>query len=438
MIADDEDAWGAGPEPEPRGEIVPFPRMRPSTALRERWDAALKKSNASNNARQQLRGPLDVVSTLMDDRGLPRLAWPPAWGDIATRMRTYAGDTVGVVGAIGGGKTSFAIQMALANASAGIPVLWLPAELSEVEVISRMVANMERVHAHTVLDNWGRERIDRTLTAVHDMWHFVDRHSDLEVQKLAIERAVQLAWDVYKMPPALFTDHLGQMVSFERDERHAVLALAEWYRELALRMKFFNIILAQSSMSNQASLTGKQEFENSADAMSTFVGGKAVPSVASNCVTLALFKEDNKAKLDAHAVVSKSRRAGREGKVGMLFHKEGGYWEQLDYLPATPGAVREEVEKDKRNKSGPTPRTSNQVREDLNSSLSGDAAAIRRSKILARIITHGAIGMELVHIRRIEGIRPGAVLAKDLQDLQNSGALEKLPGNRYRMIARIQ
>lgn len=440
MTDEDVNVFGAqpepDPEPEPSGNVIPFPRMRPNTKLAEVWSTELARLNDAGNTHHQFASPLDVVPHLMDLRAMPPMPWPADWPELGRRVRTYAGDLVGVVGAIGGGKTSFAIQCTRACMGAGHPALWANLELTKVEVVTRLVGNLVGSHAHVVRDHWDRPRIEHVLNSVSDMWRFVDRHPNPEEQLAAMEDAIRLAWKVYRVPPVLVVDHIGQLVIGQRDERHAVMQNAESLRAMAERNACFIIVLVQASVANQAVLTGRVEPESAADVLGIETGGKAIASAAANNISLSVFKADDAPRLNAHALVTKARHTGLEGKVGMRFNKPGGVWEQLDYLPATPSEIRVEVEKAKKDKHRSAPTTPAQVSMDLNASLAGDAAATRRTKIYEALTSHGMIGMHINEIRKVKGAGRGALVHQALQELEHAGSAMRLPDNRWRVVVR--
>jgi KaiC/GvpD/RAD55 family RecA-like ATPase len=442
VIDEDVIEFGAAPDPEPEpvptGTVIPFPRMRPNTKLAEVWAVELAKANAAGNTKHKFRSPLDVVPSVIDRRAMPPMPWPSQWPELGRRARTYTGDLIGVVGAIGGGKTSFALQCALSACAAGLPSLWVPLELDDEEVVQRLCGNMHAVHSYTVRDFWPRERIEHTMTAVSDMWRFVDRYDDVDAQFEAIEDAIRLAWKIFRVPPFVVIDHLGELVE-GRDERLEILKLSKRLRKLAQRTQSYIMVLLQVSVGNQAVLTGRVDTPAASDMIGIETGGKAIASAAANCVLLSVFKQDDMVVLNAHANLSKCRHTGLEGKVGMRFSKPGGVWEQLDYLPATPSEIRVEVEKAKKNKNRPAPApTPAQVSLDLNAARAGDAAASRRHCILDGMCSYGLIGMHLNEIRKVKGAGRGPAVHQALQELEHAGSIERLPDNRWRVIGRTE
>lgn len=438
MTDADVNEFGSPAEATPEPSSVPFPRMRPSAKLREMWAAALEKANEAQKTRHVLPSPLAVVPSLIRKRQMPAMWWPAQWQNIARRCRTYVGECVAVTGPIGGGKTSFAIQCAIANAGHGHPIIWAPLELDPEQVDLRVVANMHGVHMAAVREDWPEERIAHSLTAIDDMWHYVDEYDDPDQQFAAIEHAILMAWEVYRVPPFVVVDHLGELVAEERDDRAALRRWARRFRRLALRTNSFIMLLNQVSKSNQAATTGKTDFESAADAMAIEMSSQAVASACSNSLVLTVFKVDDAPELDSHVLVPKARNTGREGREGFLFRKPGGVWVERDYLPATPSQVKADAEKDKKDKHRiALPRTTSQVRDDINASKAGDAAAMRRAKIVEALHRHGMLGIELHELKKTFGVGRGALFAQALQELERAGSAERI-GTRVRMIARMQ
>lgn len=421
--------------------VIPFPALRPNRRLREAWADAAAKVAVANPAKRKSRfwSPLDAVPRLIKSRSMPAMPWPAGWMEIAARAKIYAGECIGVVGGIGGGKTSFGIQTGLAVAGAGHPVIWAPLELDEVQVDLRIVANMHGVHMSAVREEWSEEAITRSLSSVDDMWHYVDQHDDAETQFDAIEQAIEIAWLVYRAPPLVVVDHIGELVADQRDDRAAIRLWAQRFRRLAVRTNSWNMLLCQVSKGNQATMSGKVDVEAASDALAIEMGSQAIASAVSASVALTAYKADDADRLDARALVSKARNTGREGQVGMSFQKAGGVWAELGYLPATPSQAKAEAEADKRNKHRPgPPRTPAQASADLNSARAGDAAAARRVSILEAMRRHGMLGMELQQVRQVRGAGRGALVHQALQELERAGLVERIPGNKWRATSRTE
>jgi len=429
--ADDDDD-GAPPP----ASIIPFPKLRPNDRLRIRWLAEVKRANEQKQKRYQMISPLDAVPSLMRKREMQPMCWPAEWPEFARRCRHYVGEGLSITAAIGAGKTSFAVQLANANAAAGFPVIWAPLELDPEQLDLRLVANLHGAPMTEVREQWSEENIRHTLAAVDDMWHFVDVFDDPDAQFAAIEDAIEIAWKVYQMPPVVIVDHMGELIAEEKD---ATAALRRWsfrFRKLWLRTNSFGVLLNQVSKSNQGATTGKVDFDSAADALGIEIGSQAVASAVTNALVLVAYKTDDSPALDGQCLIAKARNTGLEGRIGLRFRKSGGRWTELDYLPATPTQIKAEVDKAARDKhrSGPPP-SQQQARQELNASREGDAAVSRRHYILQAITRHGALGMELADIRRVHGVGKGAALLQALQELERAGALERYQG-RWRIIAR--
>lgn len=437
MTEDELSEFGVSPDA-PLAEVIPFPRMRTNRRVREAWAEELTRLNAEKKKRHTMPSPLDVVPSLIAKRSMPAMWWPEQWQSLGERCRTYVGECVGVSGSIGGGKTSFALQILIANTGHGHPAIWQALELDPEQVDLRKVANMHGAHMRTVREEWSEERIRHALTATDDMWHFVDHYDDPEENFAALEDAIELAWRVYRVPPVWAVDHLGEMVAEERDDRAALRRWAHRYRKLALRTNSWGILLNQVSKANQAVTTGKVEVDTAADLMGIEMGSQAIASAVSNNIVLIVFKADDQDVLDAHAGVPKARNTGREGKVGMRFRKAGGRWEELDYLPTTPAKVRADQEKERRDKHrvGP-PRSTEEIRRDQNAAIASDADAVRRGRMLDAINRHGYIGIEIAELRKVVGVGRGANFQSSLQELLRTCSVERV-GSRVRKIGKLE
>lgn len=433
-----DDASDLGEPLDPVGAaVIPFPQLRANRQLTEAWRKEVEGANKSAGHKYRFDSPLAAIDDIFRQRGMPHLSMPAGWPELGRRVRTYPKDLLGIVGSQGGGKTSFAIQLAIANTADGTPVVWAPWELDATQISTRIVANMHAVHSMGVRDNWTRERIEHALVTVADMWHFVDRVSDPEEQNDAMKTAVAIAWKIYRRPPLLVVDHVGKMATRSSDIRIGTLQALEVLRKLAVDLECFVLALSQGSRGSQSTLTGKVDHGAAADAIGVAAESKSFEDDCASVVALAMFKTDHSSGdqapfWDSHALVGKARWTGLEGKVGMRFHKPGGVWKELDYLPATPGEIKAAAESDKRDQHRTAPRSVPEVRADLNAARSGDAAASRRHEILEAIRRHGMIGMHVTEIRKIRGAGRGPAVHQALQELERAGSVERITGNKWR------
>jgi len=435
------DFGGQPPEEDdvrPVDNLIPFPRMRASTQLAQRWADVVEARNKKNGTQYRFISAAAAVDDLIRLRNMPALAWPPSWTGLIRRVRVYPKDMVGVVGSQGGGKTSFALQAAIAAAGAGTPTVWAALELNPPQILTRGIGNMNGVHASTVRDTWTRERIEHAAGAYTDMFHFVDRFRDPEKQLAAMREAVLVAWEIYRVPPLLVVDHIGKLFSNARDPNVGATQALEALRELTEDLDCMTMPLSQGSRGNQAVLTGKVDVDAASDAMGVAASARAFEEDCSYVIALVVFKEDDAHELHSHALITKARHTGLEGREGYIFKKAGGVWVAMDHLPPTPSAVKSEIDKAKRDKHrilpAPTPA---QARADLDDAAAGDAAAMRRVKMLEAVVRHGALGIELVELRKVYGVGRGAVFQQTLQELLRAGSAEKYQ-TRVRMIARIR
>jgi len=428
----------------PEGEVttaagVPFPRMRANPRLAEAWAARVEHHNRRASASYKFQSPAASVDELIKLRTMPVLPLPPSWTRTARRVRAYPRDVVGIVGSQGGGKTSFAIQWLLGAIGRGHPGLWAALELTPPEIDTRIVGNMHGVHASTVRDSWPRSKIDHSLAAIVDSWHYVDktpRREGPEKQIAAMRAAISVAWEVYRMPPVTVVDHIGKLTIGTRDRHAATTEALEMLRELAEDTDSIVLALSQGSRANQGVLTGRVDVDSASDAMGVAADSRAFEEDCSYVIALAVFKADDKLRLDVHALFTKCRHTGLEGREGFQFSKPGGQWFELDHLPATPSEIKAEGAREKREKHRVAPpRNTEQIRVDLNASRAGDAAAMRRAKILEAVRRHGALGIAYHDLRRQPGVGKGALFAHELQELVRTGSVERTSSNRVRMIA---
>jgi len=436
MAEFDEEDFGSGDEPE-MGIVVPFPGMRVNDRLAEAWAKEVARRNQANRTSYIFPSPAQIVDTIMRKRTLPVLGWPASWPRLAARARLYAGDAMSIAGPKGGGKTSFAIQIARANMGDGIPVIWVGLDLDDSQITVRVIANQHGVHTKEIREHWPRQRIDHAIASFADLWHFADRHIDVDRQIASIMDVVSITKAIYRRPPVVVVDYLGKLTALaamSAEVRRSTIQVVSQLQQLCLHEEFFLILLVQTSRANEMKLVGREDFDSATDAMGMASDASAVEAECRVQLALAVFKADDAPRLDSHVLCSKSN-VGLEGREGFSFAKAGGVWGELDYLPATPSQVKAEADKDKRDKhrAGPA-RSPVEVRSDINAAKAGDAAALRRAAILAAIRRHGMLGMELRAVRQIHGAGRGPAVVQALNELEATQLIERVGHNKWRAI----
>lgn len=420
--------------PRDRGAIIPFPRMRPNTKVAERWAAEAAKISPG----KVFVSPMSAGASVVQRRALPRMAMPSGMPNLARRVVTYAGDMIGLIGSQGGGKTSAALQIALANTAEGIPGLWAALELDPPQVVTRIAGNLHRVHAAYVRDHWHEKQLQHVMASLEDMFMFVERFADPERQIAEMALMVDIAWRIYQVPPVLVVDHIGKL-TVGREPRGATAWALEQLRALTVAKQCFTIVLSQGSRANQGKLTGRHEIESATDALDTAAEARQFEEDCANVLALSIFKVDTSidesvgGELDGHALIAKARNTGLEGREGMRFHKAGGWWEELPYVPATPVEIREQVERTKRDKTRLEPATPASARADLNTARADDAAGARRRYIREALARHGMLGMDVSEIRKIPGAGRGPLVMQSLQELERQGSIERTSANHWRI-----
>jgi KaiC/GvpD/RAD55 family RecA-like ATPase len=438
---DDEDDFGGADMRAPATalatNVIPFPNVRPSEKLAEAWAKELQRANAAASKSYRFASPLAALDELMRKRELPTLPWPAQWEEFAKRARLYAGECVGIVGPTGGGKTSFAIQMARAAMAAGIPVLWSAKELDPPELNLRLIANMAGIHTARIREEWTRDRLARELAIVDDLWRFVDNLREPDAQLEAYRVAIKLAKRVYGRSPLLVIDYIGKFARGSKDPRLMIADVADSVRDLILTEDAYGAILSQPSRANNATLTGKNELDSATDAIQVAGESSEIEHACSVMLGLNVFKQDDAEALDAHVLVSKARGTGREGREGFRFHKAGGVWQALDQLPPTPIEIDAKLKEAKRDKSRANTPTKEIIREELAVIGRDDADADRRRKVIYALREVGAYGMTVKDFYKKSGVGRGPILQQTLQELERSGDVERLIGSgRWRIITR--
>lgn len=429
-MADEEEDFGGGPMPEPvrPTNVIPFHRQKPDGTVIERWEAEAARSKTKH----RYASPLDAMAELERKRKLPRMPLP--WEGFASRAVMYPGDMMGVSGPTGGGKTSFAIEIARHAIGLGIPVLWLPLELDESQVNLRIVANMSGTHMAKVRDEWSGDSIRQLLIQLNDRWRYVDLiYSEWEGQLAALRTAVQIAKKVHGRPPLWIIDYIGKLArGGSSGEIRSQLANAiEWLRRMTVEEECFGMALAQTSRSNNNVLTGKVDLESAADAIGVSAETSELDHAVSVNVALNVFKADDAPSLDSHVLVTKARNSGKEGREGFRFHKPGGRWEALSSLPATPGEVTKELaaaKKDRRVDASPET-----VRAGLNQAKATEAELARSRTVFAALKKLGVFGAEPHELIRLRGVANVRNVLAALELLLGRGVVEQMNDGRWRV-----
>lgn len=422
---DDDTDFGARPAPEAFSRT-----LRADERIMKAWSYERDKAAKERPARPvHWRSPLDVLPQVVAARSLPAMPWPADWPDIERRARTYPGDCIGIVGGPASGKTQYAIQMARAFAAVGRGcVLWLPLELSEADIAMRTAANLSRRHVMEIREAWPEKQIAAALATVTDRWRFVDLAWTLETQIANLRAEVEAAKRIYQAPPLVVVDYV-QLLAFlsdARDERGAAGEAIEGLRRMTLELSCYTAILSQTSRGNTPALAGKVMHESASDAIGVGAESSQLERACANQLALSVFKADDASELDAHALVTRTRHTGLEGRVGMRYHKQGGYWEELDHLPVTPIEVASEVKKAKRRKKtddGEPPRevTPKGARAEMNGARAEEAASARRADVIAALHAAGGAGIGGRDLRRVKGSGSPRRLSATLDELEKSG-----------------
>lgn len=417
--------------------VIQFPNLRPSERLADAWAREQERRNGALQRSYRFASPLQAAADLARQRTQPKMPWPAQWPELAKRCVTYTGQCLGIVGPTGGGKTSFGLQIARACTAEEIPVLWSPLELDAPEIDLRIVANMNALHTARIREEWSDAKIANGLAVIEDMWRFVPREREVEPQLEAYRVAIDMCKTVYRKPPILVIDYIGKMARGTRDPRLATADAAESLREMAVAFGCYILILAQPSRSNNATLTGKHDLESATDAIGVAGESAEIEHACANVIGLNVFKVDDADELDAHALVTKARNTGREGREGMRFSKPGGVWHELDRVPPTPNEIAAKLKSEKKNKSRVEPVTKEIVHRELHNEARDDADAERRRRVLGALTRGGLQGMRVGQLGRVPGCGHGQRLSQTLQELERSGAVERIIGaGKWRIVPR--
>jgi hypothetical protein len=412
------------------GNMIPFARQKQNPAIVERWARELELDNKRTSKSHRFISPLDAFAEMKRKAKLPALPMP--WPDFQRRCTLYPGELIGICGPTGGGKTSFAIEMAR-HALPTVPMLWLPLELDPPQVNTRLIANIRRIQMYNVRE-WLDAEIERELLQLSDRWRFVDKVRGIEAQVEALRAAIRIARKVYGVPPMFVIDYIGKLArGASRDARAELADAIEILRQLAIDEECYGALLSQTSRGNNGMLTGRVEMDAAADAIGVSAEtGELEHAVAVN-VALNVFKLDDAEVLDAHVLVTKARNTGLEGRIGFTFQKAGGSWQELNYLPASPGEVTKEVAARKRDKSRVEPAEPKSTRAELNASKENQAR-YQRAAILEREFLK--VGFRGLHYEQVRRIITGREWSDAIAILVGRGAIEVIDASRWRITAR--
>lgn len=432
-MADPDEDFGGDPAPD---NVIPFPAMRPNAKLSEAWAREVEATNRRKQKRYELVSPIDVVESMMKIRTMPTMPWPQEWPEVGRRCRTYVGDCNAYVGAIGGGKTQRGVQLARAVSGSGLPVLWANLELGKEQVNARVLGNMNGEHAYQVLDDWPEARVRHQISAVTDMWHFIDRFDDPEQQIEAIDDAIEICWKIYRLPCLFVVDHIGQLICESDNIRGEMLRYGKRFEKIALTRKVWGLLLAQGTKSGQHLLTGKVDIDNAAEAIGAAAESSIMQQVCANVIVSQLYKEDDAMVLQGRDLLAKCRWTGLETQIGTEYSKPGGVWKETSYLPPTPSETKaaEEAEKKDAHRTEP-PRSRQAIRVEMSRSREEAEDGKRKSALLETIRRAGLDGIDPRVLRDMRGIGRGGQLMKYLGELREAGLVE-MAGGRWRGASR--
>jgi KaiC/GvpD/RAD55 family RecA-like ATPase len=425
---DDDPGFGAPPPAVPALRVLGADE-RVST----RWTQALDRVNKGKARPLSLASPLSTLDAVMGRRDLPPMPWPATMPDLARRCRTNPGDVTSIIGGTGSGKTQFAIEIACAFAAAGRGcVIWAPLEIQPPDLSIRIAANRSRTHMMEIRDSWPRERIAPILASVTDRWQYLDQlttAADLDAQLVEIDQAVELATQIYGAAPLLVVDYI-QLLADTEDQRAATTAAVRGLERITVRRGCYTIELSQTSRSNSPALAGKIEVSSATDLVGVAAEASIVERASANMVVLNVFKADDAPILDAHVNLAKCRNTGLEGRIGARYHKAGGWWEELDHLPATPLEVEAEVKKAKKAGAAAPP---SEARTQLNGARATEAQGLRREAIIGALRSAGRAGLTLRDLRKTKGSGSPARCRDTLEELKAAGRA-RLDAGRWTLI----
>jgi hypothetical protein len=292
---------------------------------------------------------------------------------------------------------------------------------------------MNGEHAYRVLDEWSEARIRHQISAVTDMWHFVDRYDEPEVQISAILDAIEMAWRIYRLPPLFVVDHIGMLICESENIRGEMLRYGKRFEKMALETRSWGLLLAQGTKSGQQLLTGKIEIDSAADAIGAAAESSIMQQVCSNVIVSQLYKEDDAMVLQGRSLLAKCRWTGLETQLGAEYSKPGGVWRETAHLPPTPAEVKaaEDGEKNDKHRVQPA-RSRSEIRVEISAARADTEDAKRRAALLKAIQSSGLDGIEQHLMRDLRGVGRGGQILQSLHELEAAKLIERMPGGRWR------
>lgn len=237
----------------------------------------------------------------------------------------------------GGGKTSFALQVAAYHAERTGPCIWYGAELTKPQITARLVAQRTGLSWRKALSgNVSAEQMHEVLDPLN-LYLIGPQRDPLAAIKATLDEVTKEVSGV----PMLVVDYIQLLAAVGTDQRLAMMSTVRAIHRLTEDRGLVTVVLSQVSRGNSDKI--KQGSGNAADFVAT---GAETSELERSAATVMVLSFDPQDDVDTHEVtlmLSKARFGGGT-KIGLRFHGPSGKWDEAERVPLSRGEVDREAE----------------------------------------------------------------------------------------------
>jgi replicative DNA helicase len=191
---------------------------------------------------------IPFIDTLSERESGKSRGIPTGFADLDAKLRIQPGDVIVIAGRPAMGKTSIALQIALHFAETGTPTGVFSMEMSEGQLVDRVVATLGRVSMDSVLS--GRvvgddgDRITSAVARLQDLPLVIDDQGNLTIHELTAKaRTMKRKFGI----KALMVDYIGLMASTNDNRVQALGEISRSIKGLAKELQIPILLLSQLS-----------------------------------------------------------------------------------------------------------------------------------------------------------------------------------------------
>jgi hypothetical protein len=237
----------------------------------------------------------------------------------------------------GKGKTSFALELALAHAVKA-PVIFYVGEMTPPLVASRLIAQRCRVSWGHVVE--GRLSENELVSALEGLdLRFVPRCADAVG---AVRREIEAALEEFPdTTPLVIIDYIQLLAEIGKDMRISTMQAVVDLRQMAESLPVVTLAISQSSRGGSARI--REGGGAAEDYVDTGAETSAIEQASANTLVLSFKSAEDADEHEVTLMVAKARLRG-PGKVGFKFHGPTGRWSELDAVPLSKAESEREAE----------------------------------------------------------------------------------------------